>query len=163
MHLDLIVLKTLNDGNKSGYGLIKNIKESTGWKPSTGSMYPLLDKLLRNKLVGVKEVGRKKIYHITKDGRDCLLGFNKKREKLVEEMKSSIKVIENICNIGDTRFLVELMDRLKKSDAPFGAITKDMIEFRDELFKLLNKDFEKNSAKIKKILKNTIKEFREIK
>ena len=41
--LKFMILKTLGEEPCSGYQLVKKINESTGWKPSYGSMYPLLE------------------------------------------------------------------------------------------------------------------------
>ena len=43
--LRIVVLKALAESPKSGYALMKYIEERIGSKPSSGSMYPLLDKL----------------------------------------------------------------------------------------------------------------------
>jgi len=54
--LKLIVLKILNEKDFTGYGLIKEIEDQTGfWKPSPGSMYPLMNDLLKKGLVSCKK------------------------------------------------------------------------------------------------------------
>ncbi|MBI2653024.1 helix-turn-helix transcriptional regulator, partial [Candidatus Woesearchaeota archaeon] len=54
-YLRLIVMKTLANRRLSGYDLIKQIEKDTGtWKPSFGSIYPLLKKLLKERLVEVE-------------------------------------------------------------------------------------------------------------
>lgn len=65
-YLRHIVMRTLAGGKLSGYGLTKAIEKSTGtWKPSFGSIYPLLEKLLKEKLVDFEVEGRKKVYFLT--------------------------------------------------------------------------------------------------
>ena len=62
-YLRLIVMKTLANKKLSGYDLTKQIEKDTGtWKPSFGSIYPLLEKLLKEKLVDVEIEGRRKLY-----------------------------------------------------------------------------------------------------
>ena len=73
-YLRLIVMKTLANRRLSGYDLIKEIESNTGtWKPSFGSIYPLLEKLLKEKLVDFKVEGRKKAYFLTKSQRVLIL------------------------------------------------------------------------------------------
>jgi DNA-binding PadR family transcriptional regulator len=68
-HLHSIVLHALAERPRSGYQLMKHIQERTGIKPSTGSIYPLLDALRQKGLLTVKDVGRKRVYSITHSGR----------------------------------------------------------------------------------------------
>lgn len=64
--LNMIVVKVLSEGALSGYGIMKKIKEETGyWKPSPGTIYPLLESLEKQGLVTSKIDGKKKIYSIT--------------------------------------------------------------------------------------------------
>ena len=52
--LKIVVLKALAESPKSGYSLMKFIEERVGSKPSSGSMYPLLDSLKTEGLVEAK-------------------------------------------------------------------------------------------------------------
>src|SRR3989338_7506393 len=86
-YLRLIVMKNLANKKLSGYGLIKQIEKSTGtWKPSFGSIYPLLEKLLKEKLVDFEVQGRKKVYFLTKEGRDHLVVIDKSKNFLVDRL-----------------------------------------------------------------------------
>jgi DNA-binding PadR family transcriptional regulator len=73
--LAFIVLSELIDGEKSGYELMGAINEKSGWKPSAGSVYPLLKSLLSDGLVDVREdtFGRRiKYYSITPKGKKII-------------------------------------------------------------------------------------------
>jgi DNA-binding PadR family transcriptional regulator len=74
--LAIVVLSEISDGERSGYEIIKAIEKKTGsWKPSAGSMYPLLKSLLSDGLVNVREdaFGRKiKYYSITSKGKKII-------------------------------------------------------------------------------------------
>ncbi|MHA1332841.1 MAG: PadR family transcriptional regulator [Candidatus Odinarchaeia archaeon] len=81
--LIVYVLQLLKNGPKTGYELIKEIKLKTGfWKPSTGSIYPLLQKLEANNLVVSKEEGRRKVYEITAKGVEILDKLRETRKEI---------------------------------------------------------------------------------
>ncbi len=69
--LKIVVLKALADGPKSGYALMKFVEERVGSKPSSGSMYPLLEKLSKEGLISSKGT-KKKEYNLTVEGKHTL-------------------------------------------------------------------------------------------
>jgi len=71
-YLKLLVLNKLLKEDLTGYDLILNVSSYFEKKPSPGSMYPLLNELLKNKHIKVREDGRKKIYSITPVGKTYL-------------------------------------------------------------------------------------------
>ena len=70
--LSNIVLRIMKRGPKSGSDIIEEIEEITGWKPSHGSIYPLLDRLSRDEFITPieSEVPGVKPYALTDKGRD---------------------------------------------------------------------------------------------
>jgi DNA-binding PadR family transcriptional regulator len=64
------VMQQLKRKPHSGYSLMKALSEEIGWKPSPGSMYPLLQQLLKEQIVTVKKSDRKRIYSLTKIGQE---------------------------------------------------------------------------------------------
>ena len=65
--LRIMVMMQLKDGPKTGYDLMARIKQVTGsWKPSSGSMYPLLGELKGKGFVTERVQGRKKLIALTK-------------------------------------------------------------------------------------------------
>lgn len=79
------VLEALNEKSMSGSELMEKIQENTGgnWKPSPGSIYPLLAWLQDNSYVKElpTEYGLKR-YELTQNGKDLLLEQTKIREKV---------------------------------------------------------------------------------
>lgn len=94
--LKTIVLNILSKKEMSGYSLIKKIKEDTGWKPSTGSIYPILDKFLKDGLVEVKKEERRKLYLITKEGKAKIGNIVEQRNKLIDTLISNFKIFNCI-------------------------------------------------------------------
>jgi DNA-binding PadR family transcriptional regulator len=82
------VLEALNEKPMSGSELMEKIQENTGgnWKPSPGSIYPLLAWLQDNAYI--KELPTEnglKRYELTQNGKDLLLEQTKIREKVRTE------------------------------------------------------------------------------
>ncbi|MFH1663460.1 MAG: PadR family transcriptional regulator [archaeon] len=142
--LFLFILNSLNRKPKSGYELIKEIGEKTEgmWKPSKGTVYPVLNHLEEEKLIRVAEKGMrsKNIFELTKKG-------NKMLVQIKEHKKESGKKIMHLRNLA-----VDI----------FG---KEKIEIQGLFFDLkeaVEKIPQGKKAEAEKILRKTIKELKEI-
>jgi DNA-binding PadR family transcriptional regulator len=162
--LKLIVLKKLEDKSLSGYDLIKEIYNSTGtWKPSFGSMYPLLKELHANKLVTVKISNRKKVYSITPLGRKTLKETLAASQVVIETMAREFKMMENICNTHEKKNLDVLLRKIHSDKAIFGNVNDEMDRFqRITMHLLTHGKFESKETEIKKILNDTINKLKKV-
>ncbi len=93
-YMKLVVLKTLGDRPRHAYGIIKELEDLTGIRPSTGAVYPILKKLEREGLISVEahpsQLGRSvKIYKITEKGLNYLNTHS-------EELKEALNVVASI-------------------------------------------------------------------
>lgn len=77
-------LLLLKSGPRHGYGIISDIEDITGERPTTSHIYPFIEKLLAEDVVEVVEKGDrgKKIYGLTSEG-----------EKVVEQQLDSFSEI----------------------------------------------------------------------
>jgi len=162
--LKLIVLKKLEDKNLSGYDLIKEIYQSTGsWKPSFGSMYPLLKELHSNNLVTFKVINRKKVYSITNLGRKILKETLAASQNVIETMAKEFKMMENICSYNERKHLNLLIHKIHTDKTMFGGVTDEMDRFQRILVTLMTKGkFKSKEEDIKKILNDTIDKLKKI-
>lgn len=161
-YLRLIVMRTLADRKLSGYDLIKQIEKDTGtWKPSFGSIYPLLEKLLKEKLVQVEAKGRRKIYSLTKEGKKELEIIDRSKNSLVDKMIATWKAFGRIADEKDKNFMIEVFNSLKKGQLPFKNFNPELSEFRGAIFEAYSSG--KNSKKIKIILRDSIKKIKSAK
>ncbi len=77
------VLVSLLKGEVHGYGIIKRVREATGfWSPSPGTVYPLLKKLEREGLIEVSRKNRRKTYRLTSLGQRVALEIRKKHTEV---------------------------------------------------------------------------------
>lgn len=91
------ILKLLSEGEKSGYDLIQTISQETGfWKPSAGSMYPLLQSLEEAKLIDFRTEDRRKVYYLTDRGRLALDEVTDAREQMRRSIDQSSQVFERV-------------------------------------------------------------------
>jgi len=86
--LKYIVLTVISKKSTHGYEIIKTIETcSKGkWKPSTGSIYPILDYLVSEGYVQSEEIDRKKVYTITPEGLAALERMTQKKAELLNEI-----------------------------------------------------------------------------
>jgi len=161
-YLRLIVMKNLANRKLSGYDLIKDIEKHTGtWKPSFGSIYPLLEKLLKEKLVDVEAKGRKKLYFLTSEGKKHLTIIEKSKNTLVDKMIATWNVFGKITDKREMSFMIEVLNSLKKGQLPFKEINPELNEFRATMYEVYSTG--KDRSKIKAVLKGTIKKMKSIK
>ncbi|VVB76302.1 Transcriptional regulator PadR-like family protein [Candidatus Tiddalikarchaeum anstoanum] len=87
-NLKFLVLHILSAGPIHGYGLFKELEKSYKWRPSCGTLYPVLNTLEKDSLITSSETvecGRfKKIYSITPKGIEAL-------NVMVKELRESLQ------------------------------------------------------------------------
>lgn len=161
-YLRLIVMKTLSDKRLSGYDLIKQIEKHTGtWKPSFGSIYPLLDKLLKEHLVQVEVLGRRKLYFLTEEGKKHLAVIDKSKNELVDRLIAAWNAFGKITDRREMNFMMEIFNSLKKGQLPFKEFNPELNEFRATIYELHSSN--KDSKKVKVLLRQTVRKLRAIK
>lgn len=161
-YLRLIVMKTLAGRKLSGYGLIKEIEVKTGsWKPSFGSIYPLLEKLLKEKLVQVEIEGRRKLYFLTEEGKKHLVIIDKTKNTLADKLIATWRAFGKITDKREMGFMLEVFNSIKKGHLPFKELHPELNEFRATIFELYSTG--KDRKKIKSALKEAVKKLRAIK
>lgn len=93
--LRFYVLKLISKSESpiSGYTLMKRIEEETGfWRPSPGSIYPLLASLEEGELIEHRKERDKKLYSITKAGQESLDRARQAKEEAMRGVRQSIHV-----------------------------------------------------------------------
>lgn len=161
-YLRLIVMKTLAGRKLSGYDLIKEIEIKTGsWKPSFGSIYPLLEKLLKEKLVQVEIEGRRKLYFLTEEGKKHLAIIDKTKNTLADKLIATWRAFGKITDKREMGFMLEVFNSLKKGQLPFKELHPELNEFRATIFELYSKG--KDRKKIKSALRGAVKKLKTIK
>jgi transcriptional regulator len=91
--LDLLILQTLQWGPQHGYGISQTIRTNSldAFQVDTGSLYPALHRLARQKLIAASwktsdNRQRIRVYRLTKRGRDELASGRSRWERFVEAM-----------------------------------------------------------------------------
>ncbi len=77
-------LMLLSGGKKHGYEIIKDLELHLGRKISASHVYPFLKTLEKNKLVERKNIGKRKEYTLTAEGRKFSRGFFSKSAGLMK-------------------------------------------------------------------------------
>src|SRR6056297_2711467 len=82
-YLELLVLSELQKEEMSGLDVIRKLQDKLYKAPSTGSIYPLLDKLKENGYIVTRTEGRKKILCLTIKGKKYLETLMKEKEEQI--------------------------------------------------------------------------------
>lgn len=152
--LKQLVLGIINENPIHGYGLINKIKEETGfWKPSPGTMYPILKSMLNEGII--KEINSKdskKQYTITPKGKKIVKSVNSLKSKMksqVTDLFSEIfridkkeiekKMDEKYCNNDlkiSVRTLISLMISIGKDKTKIKKTVNVLRKTNKELAKI---------------------------
>jgi PadR family transcriptional regulator, regulatory protein PadR len=91
--LDLLILQTLQWGPQHGYGISLALRANSmdAFKVDTGSLYPALHRLEKQKLIAAswktsEKQQRIRVYRLTRKGRDELASGRSRWERFVEAM-----------------------------------------------------------------------------
>lgn len=162
-NLKLLALKALDKKPLSGYALMKYIEEKIGSKPSPGSIYPVLEDLTKKRFVTCKKQGRKKIYSLTKEGKEHLKIIGMHKNILLKKVEESLKMWSALTGEKLAQFQ-ETVTALKKGTYSIEDIPPEVHALKMEMARIFSRGlFPKNKKKVKEILSRTIKELKKIK
>ena len=157
-------MKAISEKEMSGYQLIHQIEKDTGsWKPSTGSIYPLLDNLTKEGLVTFRKDKKKKLYSLTKKGKTKLTMIMGHTDTIIDNMKKSFKVFESISGKEKTSFINDFLKRIQKGKMPFSQFQPEASELKIAFFRLADLKSKQDIIKVKAIMKETTNKLRKIK
>lgn len=149
--LKVYTLKLLKQKPLCGYEIMKEIQNKTGfWKPSSGTIYPLINSLKKEGLIKkLKTEKRKNLYKLTKKGERNI----EKLEDVKEELrKKFLDVFSNLLNI-ERKELERISKKIKKNKLENSSLKLYIHETHLLILEAL--DNQKNFTKIEKILKDT--------
>ena len=113
-YLKIFVLNKLKGNAKSGYELMKDFELSTGSrKPSPGTIYPLLNDLLKRGFLNVSKKPNKKNYTLSKKGETFLARIMQEQKKAIERRIKLCGLIYNPSEIKKMRKSFEVMNHKK--------------------------------------------------
>ncbi|MFH1589481.1 MAG: PadR family transcriptional regulator [archaeon] len=165
-YLKTLTLKALEESPKTGYALVKDITEHTGTKPSFGSIYPLLENLLKCGCVTFKEKDKKKTYSITKQGKNELEELLNNKNKMLEKMEEGMKVFESMCDQEHSeafKLQKQAIQMMKEGKISFEEGPHEMHELTHIITQLMVQGKMKEHKKeISKILKRANRELRQL-
>ncbi len=154
--LTTCILKSLKNGPKHGYELIKSIKEGTGWEPSPGAVYPTLHHLKKQGLIDEEKYERRISYKLTTKGKEMTEKIEENMKEMKEKFSNLIGIMGQILGVKDSELGGMMNIHGKKGADGFllltGNIRKQMFKTRDLISKIA-KDKKKH-----KNLKNVLDE-----
>jgi DNA-binding PadR family transcriptional regulator len=132
--LRIIVLRLLSEGPKNGAELMDTIDMMTHghWRPSPGSIYPLLSKAAEDKLIVKKDDGR---YELTEAGSEeiSMFGIGEYEkpgtvDSILKDIDSNLSYLEDL----PCEKLEQYGKMLENIQAKLGRIEKKLHSFSEE-------------------------------
>lgn len=135
--LKLLILEALNDRPMHAYEIIKSIEKKFNgiYKPSPGSLYPVLKQLIESGMVVVDEKDNRKIYVITDRGREVFNKMKNEMKNFFTKNNQYRKLVNQLFEIG----LIIYNFRDKLDDEDYEKINNIINECKKEVEDLLNK------------------------
>ncbi len=138
-NLEPIILCVLNEKPMHGYEIIRTLEERHQgfWRPSPGSVYPILQLLEDKDMVSAKVVNGKKVYELTPQGVKATAGHKEFKSilphhdqqqmkhrfhELKETVKQSIPIIKSIVLEGTNEEIDELKAILSETEKQLQAL-----------------------------------------
>lgn len=160
-HLRTIVLKALAEDAQTGYSLMKYVERHTGVKPSSGSIYPLLDSLRENGFVSVREQKQKKVYALTWKGREEYKRTEAKRGEVVNKFLEGLNMIESLFQ-EDFSLQRMALESLKRGEHPFKELNPEHDRFKMALCEALRQPTKEKRRKVRMILADAAKRLKAV-
>ncbi len=159
-----ITLKLLSEKPMSGSELVNTIEKQLGWKPSYGSMYPLLEQLLSEKLVTCKEEKKKKKYTLTEKGKKELQKNKKNKESLVKLLNKTYGIMKEVYGVDASDIDEKLAEQITEGKIAIEDIQQESIDMKKEIYRIMkSKNYKNNKTELKKILHETIQNMKRLK
>jgi DNA-binding PadR family transcriptional regulator len=91
--MELHILRILGKPHY-GYEIMKRIAdECIYWKPSPGSVYPMLQKLKASGFITEKTKGKRKMYILTKEGEERIKRFEMRKHEMRQKMAAMFRMM----------------------------------------------------------------------
>lgn len=135
--LKLLILEALNDRPMHAYEIIKSIEKKFHgiYKPSPGSLYPVLKQLIENGMITVEEKDDKKIYIITDKGKEAFNKMKTEMKNVFTKNNQYRKLVNQLFEIG--LIIYNFRDKLSEED--YEKINNIINGCKNEIEDLLNK------------------------
>ena len=157
-YLKIFVLRELVKKERTGYELMKSFERFTHKMPSPGTIYPLLNDLLRKKLVTFSAKDNRKIYRISKKGEKILRNLMAERKNALEKIISMLGSIYSRKEISRIRLSLNVMsgqkERFAKDFDVLGEMRASVFDF------VMSNEYSVKRDEFRKILQSTSKKIR---
>jgi len=156
-HLKFYVLRLLSEQRRTGYGLMKAIETETGfWRPSAGSLYPLLATMREAGLIcEVEEADGTSRWQITADGKATYAQAAETKQELLDSMRRSLVVFAKVFDAAPIESFAERLTTWHVGRPDFSALGPLFMDLHDALWDLPSLSGEQEQQ-IQAILRNAI-------
>ena len=153
--LRFLVLKMLSEEPMSGTEIIEEIANQTGsWKPSPGSIYPLLSWLHKKGFteeLPKDQLGFKRYYY-TEEGKQFLKKQMETAKEFISKMEFLAPMLVGGFNLDENNRFSKTKQSAKKLVKSFILLRKNLDNLSEEDIKKLSKILEESSNKIEEII-----------
>jgi len=156
-HLKFYVLRLLSEQRRTGYGLMKAIETETGfWRPSAGSLYPLLATMREAGLIyEVEEADGTSRWQITAEGKATYAQAAETKQELLDSMRRSLVVFAKVFDAAPIESFAERLTTWHEGRPDFSRLGPLFMDLHDVLWSLPSLSGEQEQE-IQAMLRNAI-------
>lgn len=137
-HLKFYILRLLREKRRTGYGLMKAIESETGfWRPSAGSLYPLLASMRQAGLIHeIEEPDGTSRWQITTAGEAAYTQAEESKRELLDSMRRSLVVFAKVFDAMPLESLAERLSSWQEGRPDFRSLGPLFMDLHDALWAL---------------------------
>lgn len=156
-YLRMVVISELARSPMSGYALMRKIEKGTGcYRPSAGSIYPLLSHLKKEGIVDYRQQSKQKVYFLTAKGRKSSQMLQKRRKAIINSLAAKLSMFEAMPREESQMMFAELLKKARERRFPrklLGSLGPEVLQMREQILRLyIEGKTETKKIQIRKIL-----------
>src|SRR6056297_2563635 len=101
--LKVFTLQELKNAEQTGYSLISRMQEVLGKRPSSGTIYPMLQSLVKKGVITFRQEKNKKYYSLTAQGKKTIDSLLQEKEKALRNAVDCLQTIEDFSDESEVR------------------------------------------------------------
>jgi len=154
--LKVFTLQELKTAEHTGYSLISRMQEMLVKRPSTGTIYPMLQSLVEKGLITFRKEGTKKYYSLTECGKKTIDSLLKEKEQALRKAVDCLQTIEDFSDAGDVRsFKESLVHAHQSSGVLLDEYAAGILRIKHVLLRLMQKNDSSIRSSITSLLHET--------
>jgi DNA-binding PadR family transcriptional regulator len=136
--LKVFTLQELKNAEQTGYSLISRMQEVLGKRPSSGTIYPMLQSLVKKGVITFRQEQNRKYYSLTAQGKKTIDSLLQEKEKALRNAVDCLQTIEDFSDESEVRsFKESLLYAQQSHDVLLDEYAAGLLRIKHVLLRLM--------------------------